>query len=137
MAKESELLLAKNSNEMENNNEFKTTTLSGQMVISQTESGVDMIQGLPDNPVPEQVKPFSCWGHMHMLSNGMFDFISRIRKRNKPKFKKDYVSLSFCFDGHDRIYITVPSILRDQLPKIIRKSSKQVIEYLEKEGICQ
>ena len=84
---------------MENNNEFKTTTLSGQMVISQTESGVDMIQGLPDNPVPEQVKPFSCWGHMHMLSNGMFDFISRIRKRNKPKFKKDYVSLSFCFDG--------------------------------------
>ena len=68
---------------MENNNEFNTTTLSGQMVISQTESGVDMIQGLPDNPVPEQVKPFSCWGHMHMLSNGMFDFISRIRKRNR------------------------------------------------------
>ena len=122
---------------MENNNEIKTTTLSGQMVISQSESGVDMIQGLPDDPVPEQVKPFSGWGHMQMLSNGMFNFIRRIRKRNKPEFKVDYVFLSFGNDGNDYMGIKVPSIMRDQLPKIIRKSSKQVIDHLIKEGICQ
>ena len=45
------------------NKEFKTTTLSGQMVISKTESGVDMVQGLPDNPVPGLVEPFSGMGH--------------------------------------------------------------------------
>ena len=116
---------------------IETTTLSGLMVISQTESGVDMVQGLPDNPVPEQVKPFSGWGHMHMLSNGMFDFVRRIRKRNKPEFKDEYVSVSFCCDGLDRISFVVPSILRADLPKILRKGTKQVIKHLITKGYSE
>ena len=107
------------------------------MVISQTESGVDMVQGLPDNPVPEQVKPFSGWGHMHMLSNGMFDFVRRIRKRNKPEFKEKYVSLSFGNDGYDHVTILVPSILRADLPKILRKAIAQVIKHLITKGFSK
>ena len=119
------------------NKEFKTTTLSGQMVISKTESGLDMVQGLPDNPVPGQVEPFSGMGHMHMLSNGMFDFIRRIRKRNKPEFKEKYVSLSFGNDGYDHVTILVPSILRADLPKILRKAIAQVIKHLIKKGFSK
>ena len=33
-----------------NNNIIKTTTLSAQVAISKTESGMDYVQVLPDNP---------------------------------------------------------------------------------------
>ena len=35
---------------MKQNKEFKSTTLSGQIVVSKTESGWNMVQMLPDNP---------------------------------------------------------------------------------------
>ena len=44
---------------MKNN---KTITLNAQMVISKTESGMDLIQVLPDDPREGLVKPFSGMG---------------------------------------------------------------------------
>ena len=33
-----------------NNKTIKTTTLSAQVAITKTECGMNMVQGLPDNP---------------------------------------------------------------------------------------
>ena len=39
------------------NNEFKTTTLSAEVAISKTETGMDYVQVMPDNPRVGLFKP--------------------------------------------------------------------------------
>ena len=118
-----------------NNNAIMTTTLNAQLVISKTESGMDCIQGLPDDPRVGIVKPFTGWGRAQLLSNGVFDFIRKIRKRGKPELKVDYGSLSFGSDGNDRVVFTVPSEMREDLPKVLEKGIKKIINHLKKKGM--
>ena len=119
------------------NKSIKTTTLSTQMAISKTETGMDYVQVLPDNPRVGLVKPFHGMGYGQMLNNGSFDFIRRKRKRGKPELKVDYGSLSFSSDGNDRVIFTVPAEMRDELPKVLRKGMKEIISYLIKEGLSR
>ena len=116
---------------------FKTTSLSAQMGVSKTESGMDYVQVLPDNPRVGLVKPFHGMGYGQILNNGSFDFIRRKRKRGKPELKVDYGSLSFCSDGNDRIVFTVPAEMRAELPKILRKGITQMTNYLIKKGLSR
>ena len=117
-----------------NNNIIKTTTFNAQVAVSKTECGMDYVQVLPDNPRVGIVKPFSGWGKAQLLCNGVFDFIRKVRHRGKPELKVDYGSLSFSTDGNDRVVFTVPADMRADLPKILRKGIKEIINYLKEEG---
>ena len=117
-----------------NNNNIKTTTFNAQVAVSKTESGMDYVQVLPDNPRVGIAKPFSGWGKAQLLSNGSFDFVRKVRHRGKPELKVDYGSLSFSTDGNDRVVFTVPADMRANLAKILRKGIKEIVNYLKEEG---
>ena len=118
-----------------NNDIIKTTTLSAQVAITKTECGSNLIQGLPDNPRAGLVEPFHGRGKCQMFNNGAFEFIQEKRLRGKPELKVDYGSLSFSSDGNDRVIFTVPAEMRAQLPKVLRKGIKEIINYLIKKGL--
>ena len=125
---------------MEKNNidkTVKTTTLNALVAVSKTECGMDYVQVMPDDPRVGLVTPFSGWGRGQMLSNGSFDFIHKKRVRKKPEMTGDYVSLSFCDDGRDRVTFVVPAEMRAYLPKILRKGMTQVIDHLKKKGLSR
>ena len=113
---------------------YKTKTLSAQVAVSKSESGMDYVQVLPDNPHVGLVEPFHGTGYGQMLSNGSFDFVRKKRARRKPEFKDDFLSLSFCQDGFDRLVFVVPSEMRAELPQVFRKGVKAVIKYLIEKG---
>ena len=117
-----------------NNNNIKTTTFSALVAVSKTECGMDYVQVLPDNPSVGMIEAFHGFGYGQMLNNGSFDFIRKKRKRGKPELKVDYGSLSFCSDGNDRVDFTVPAEMRGELPKVLRKGIKEIINYLKEEG---
>ena len=117
-----------------NNNNIKTTTFSALVAVSKTECGMDYVQVLPDNPRVGLVEPFHGMGYGQMLNNGSFDFIRKKRKRGKPELKVDYGSLSFSSDGNDRVVFTVPAEMRGELPKVLRKGIKEIVNYLKEEG---
>ena len=112
---------------------FRTTSLSAQMGVSKTESGMDYVQVLPDNPRVGLVVPFHGTGYGQMLSNGSFDFVRKKRVRRKPELKVEYGGLSFCNDGFDRVTFVVPSEMRSELPKVLNKGIKKIIKYLREQ----
>ena len=113
---------------------FKTKTLTATMAVSKTETGLDYIQVLPDNPRVGLVENFHGMGYGQLLSNGTFDFTRRKRTRGKPELRVDYGSLSFCSDGSDRVVFQVPSEMRDELPKLLSKGVKEINKYLKEKG---
>jgi hypothetical protein len=121
--------------EKNNNKTIKTTTLSAQVAVTKTECGMNIVQALPDNPCPGQVEPFHGRGSCQMFNNGAFEFVQEKRLRGKPELKVDYGSLSFSSDGNDRVIFTVPAEMRAQLPKVLRKGIKEIINYLIKKGL--
>ena len=121
--------------EKNNNKTIKTTTLSAQVAVTKTECGMNIVQALPDNPCPGQVEPFHGRGSCQMFNNGAFEFVQEKRLRGKPELKVDYGSLSFSTDGNDRVIFTVPAEMRAQLPKVLRKGIKEIINYLIKKGL--
>ena len=108
----------------------KTITLNAQVAVSKTETGMDYVQVLPDNPRVGLVQPFHGMGYGQMLSNGSFDFVRKKRVRGKPELKVDYGGLSFSNDGYDRVIFTVPSEMRSELPKVLNKGIKEIVKYL-------
>ena len=109
---------------------FKTTTLSALVAVSKTESGMDYVQVMPDNPSVGLVQPFHGIGYGQMMTNGTFDFERRKRIRRKPEKKTQYGSLSFGQDGYDRYIFVVPSELRMVFPDILEKDAKTIANYL-------
>ena len=109
----------------------KTITLNAQVAVSKTETGMDYVQVLPDNPRVGLVQPFHGMGYGQMLSNGSFDFVRKKRVRGKPELKVDYGGLSFGADGFDRVTFVVPSEMRSELPQVLTKGMKQIIKYLK------
>ena len=114
-----------------NNNIIKTTTLSAQVAISKTESGMDYVQVLPDNPRVGIVKPFSGWGKAQLLSNGVFDFIRKVRIRVKPILKLLHSSLSYGRDGFDRYVFVLPSDQRDEFAKLLARDVAKLMKFLK------
>ena len=111
-----------------NNN--KTTTLSALVAVSKSETGMDYVQVMPDNPRVGLVKPFCGYGRAQLLSNGTFDFLRRKRKRSKPEFKGEHISLSYGEDGYDRCIFLLPNEQRDEFAKLLMKETNQVIGHL-------
>ncbi len=111
---------------------IKTTTLSGQMAVSKTESGLDYVQVIPDDPRVGLVTPFSGLGYGQLLSNGSFDFTRRKRIRCKPEKKTEFGSLSFGADGRDRYTFVVPAEMRLEFADILEKDAKVMVEFMRK-----
>ena len=54
---------------------------------------------------------------------------------SKTESGMDYGSLSFCTDGNDRVIFTVPAEMRADMPEILRKGIKKIINHLKKKGL--
>ena len=104
---------------MKNKKTIKTTTLGALVAVSKTETGMNYVQILPNNPRIGQVEPFHGVGYGQMLNNGSFDFISKKRVRRKPDLKLLHSSVSFGNDGIDRYVFTLPSEQRGQFAKLL------------------
>ena len=124
--------MKKNNNKQNN---IKSTSFNAVVAVSKTECGMDYMQVLPDNPSVGMIEAFHGFGYGQMLSNGSFDFVRKVRHRGKPELKVDYGSLSFSSDGNDRVIFTVPADMRADLPKILRKGIKEIINHLKKKGL--
>lgn len=109
---------------------IKTTTLSALVAVSKTESGMDYVQVMPDNPSVGLVQPFCGMGRGQLLSNGSFDFIRKIRIRNKPLFKTEYATTSCGMDKKTRFICTVPFEIDMDFPDILEREAKKHADYM-------
>ena len=113
----------------------KTISINGQLIISKTESNQNYVQFLPDNPVAGSVEPFAGQAKAQLLNNGVFDSLTKQRKRRgRPVYRASWASLSFAGDGYDYVIFKVPSAMRYMLHKILRSDINKIIKYLAKEG---
>ena len=120
---------------MTKKNQNKTISINGQLVITKTECDQNYVQFLPDNPVAGSVKPFVGQAKAQLLSNGVFDSLTKKhRHRGHPIYRASWASLSFAGDGYDYIIFKVPSAMRYMLHKILRSDINKIIKYLAKEG---
>ena len=110
-----------------------TVTINGMMAVTKSESGLDYVQVLPDNPSVGLVKPFSAIGRGQLLSNGTFDFIRKKRRRNKPELRLKFSTLSYGPDGWDRFLVMTPTEMRDELPAILAEDSADAVKYLREQ----
>ena len=111
----------------------KTVTMSAEVAVTKMESGMRYVQILPENPRVGMVEPFCGNGRGQMLSNGTFDFVQHKRKRKKPEFKGEHISLTFGEDGYDRCIFVLPNEQREVFAKLLQKETAKVIAYLLKE----
>ena len=112
------------------NKEIKTTTLSAEVAVSKTETGMDYVQVMPDNPRVGLVAPFCGWGRGQMLSNGSFDFLRKTRIRKKPELKLKHSSVSFGQDGLDRYIFYLPNSQRGEFAKLLLQEAMQAIRFM-------
>lgn len=109
----------------------KTTTLNAQMVISKTESGMDLVQVLPDNPREGLVTPFSGSGHAQLQGNATFDFVRKRRIRKKPVLKQLHSSLSYGQDGIDRYIFYLPAEQRQEFWRLLSKEASVAAVFMK------
>lgn len=112
----------------------KVITLNAEVAVSKSETGMDYVQVLPDNPRVGLVEPFHGMGYGQMLSNGSFDFIRKKRVRGKPELKLAHSSISFGNDGYDRYLLVVPSEQRNDFAKLLKEESAKAAWYMEEKG---
>ena len=109
-------------------------TLSAQMVISKTESGMDLVQVLPDNPREGLVTPFNGTGHAQLQGNATFDFVRKRRIRRKPELKQLHSTLSYGQDGIDRYIFYLPSAQRDEFAKLLKEEANVAARFMSSKG---
>ena len=87
----------------------KTVTLNAQVAISKTETGMNYVQVLPDNPCAGQVESFRGLGYGQMLSTGTFEFTrhKRVRSQAVTLLKLPHSKVSQCKDGTHRFTFIV------------------------------
>lgn len=107
-----------------------TITLSAEVAVSKTETGMDYVQVMPDHPRAGQTEPFHGMGYGQMLSNGTFDFVRKPRKRRKPALKLPHGSLSFGEDGMDRFVFMLPNEQRSEFAMLLLQESATAMEYI-------
>ena len=87
----------------------KTVTLNAQVAITKTETGMNHVQVLPDNPCAGQVDAFRGLGYGQMLSTGTFEFTrhKRVRSQAVTLLKLPHSKVSQCKDGTHRFTFIV------------------------------
>ena len=104
---------------------IKTITLNALVAVSKSETGMDYVQVMPENPYVGLVEPFRGRGYGQLLSNGTFDFIRKPRKRRKPVMKLPHSAVSYGQDGYDRYIFVLPSEQRGEFASLLRKEAAQ------------
>ena len=105
--------------------------LIATVAFSKTETGMDYVQVLPDDPRVGLVAPFHGRGYGQLLNNGTFEFTRQTRPRRKPELKTGYCSLSFCQDGYDRLTFVLPSEVREAFIHLLLKDVNKVVKYMK------
>lgn len=111
-------------------NTNKTVSLNATVAVSKTETGMNYVQVMPDNPVVGLVEPFHGMGYGQMLSNGTFDFVRRKRVRRKPALKLEHTSLSFGEDGFDRMSFVLPCEQRDEFAEMLMDEAETIADFI-------
>ena len=109
----------------------KTITLNAQVAVSKTETGMDYVQVMPDNPRVGLVEPFHGMGYGQMLNNGTFDFIRKKRTRSKPELKLLHSSISYGLDGVDRYTFYLPAEQRDEFASLLKKEAAVAVAFMK------
>ena len=110
---------------MKKNSNNKTITLDALVAVSKSETGMDYVQVMPENPCAGMVEPFHGKGYGQLLSNGTFDFVRKPRKRRKPVLKLPHSSVSYGQDGYDRYVFVLPAEQRDEFASLLRKEANK------------
>lgn len=108
-----------------------TKTLKAIVAVSKTETGMDYVQVMPENPSVGLVKPFHGRGYGQMLSNGTFDFVRAPKRKAKPVLKLPHSSVSYGKDGYDRYTFTLPNEQRAEFAKLLKQESLKVIKFMD------
>lgn len=106
-------------------------TLQAEVAVTKTETGMDYVQIMPENPSVGLTEPFHGIGYGQLLSNGTFDFIRRTRKRRKPELKLLHGSVSFGNDGYDRYVFWLPSQQRSEFSRLLAMEAAQAGAFVE------
>lgn len=87
----------------------KTVTLNAQVAISKTETGMNHVQVLPDNPIVGQVEAFRGLGYGQLLSTGMFEFTRHkvTHSQAQTLLRLGHSSVSHCKDNTHRFTFIV------------------------------
>ena len=109
----------------------RTVALSALVAVSKSESEMDYVQVIPEDPRVGLVTPFHGTGYGQMLSNGSFDFIRRRRIRRKPVLKLPHSSVSYGQDGYDRFVFVLPSEQRREFGCLLRDEAAKAGFYVE------
>lgn len=112
---------------------IKTKTLNAIVAVSKSETEMDYVQVMPENPCAGMVEPFHGTGYGQMLSNGAFDFIRKPRKRRKPELKLPHSSVSYGNDGYDRYVFVLSSEQRAEFAYLLHKEATKAGRYVTKQ----
>lgn len=112
-------------------NSIKTITLEALVAVSKTETGMDYVQVMPDNPKVGLVEPFHGMGYGQLLSNGSFDFIRKKRVRKEPELRLMHSSVSYGNDGYDRYIFTLPCEKRGLFAKLLLQEARKAGKFVE------
>lgn len=113
---------------------IKTTTLNATMAVSKGESGMDLVQVLPDNPCVGQVDSFRGLGYGQMLSTGSFEFVRHQIPRSKAEtlFRLPHCTTSKCKDRTYRLTFIVKDHELEQFCRYLLEEVPQVVTFMDK-----
>ena len=130
LATHSDTILHSKIRKIMKKNQVKTIMLNAHVAVSKTETGMDYVQVMPDNPRVGLTAPFHGMGYGQMLNNGSFDFVRKKRIRKKPELKLEHSSVSFGNDGYDRYVFILPSEQREDFCKLLMKEATKAGRYV-------
>ena len=112
----------------------KTVTLNAQVAITKTETGMNHVQVLPDNPCAGQVESFRGLGYGQMLSTGTFEFTrhKRVRSQAVTLLKLPHSKVSHCKDGTHRFTLIVRDEEMEQFCHCLMHESYDAFQFMRK-----
>ena len=112
----------------------KTVTLNAQVAITKTETGMNHVQVLPDNPCVGQVESFRGLGYGQMLSTGTFEFTrhKRVRSQAVTLLKLPHSQVSHCKDGTHRFTLIVRDEEMEQFCHCLMHESYDAFQFMRK-----
>lgn len=112
----------------------KTTTLSATMAVSKGETGLDLVQVLPDNPCIGQVDSFRGLGYGQMLSTGSFEFVRHQIPHSKAEMllRLPHCTTSKCKDRTHRLTFIVKDNELENFCRYLLEEVPQVVTFMDK-----
>ena len=135
MAKQSNLLLTKNSKTMKhskkNQNPETTTTMEGLMTLGMTDNGLKLLDFMCTEYV--EMEPFAADCRVQAMRDGNVYITEKPRReRNTPLFREDNSSLTLGRDGRYYFVFTLPEKQLAQLPDRLVHQALSIAQKVDK-----